>query len=187
MDTMKNNCTIKHLIIVVFLLIGFGSFAQKRQSLEKLEAIKIGLISERLGLTPEQAQVFWPIYNEYSQKKKRNHEAFRQKRKNYNSETATDQETIELLELRRKTKSRELDLDTEYSQKMLTVIDSKQLLSLHEAERSFREKLLRQLEQRRIGAQNKYGGSNNPQKQRKQEQSHKENQGGLKNKKFNQN
>jgi hypothetical protein len=31
-----------------------------------LEAAKIGFISRRLNLTPEEAQKFWPIYNKYA-------------------------------------------------------------------------------------------------------------------------
>src|SRR5437879_9747223 len=42
---------------------------QKANAKEKIKAARIGLITQRLGLTPEQAQKFWPIYNEFSQKR----------------------------------------------------------------------------------------------------------------------
>jgi hypothetical protein len=32
----------------------------------RLEALKIAYISKKLNLTPEEAQRFWPVYNQYS-------------------------------------------------------------------------------------------------------------------------
>lgn len=139
---------------VLGVMLSVSAYAQERpkrgpEGREKLEAAKVGIISERLGLTTEQAQQFWPIYNEYSQRRRENRQAFREQRKGFNRETASEDETKALLELGRETKAKELELDQEYSNRMLKVIDNKQLLSLQEAERDFKQKLLRRLEQRR--------------------------------------
>jgi len=32
----------------------------------RLEALKIGYITKKLNLTPEEAQKFWPVYNQYA-------------------------------------------------------------------------------------------------------------------------
>ena len=32
---------------------------------EKIEALKMGYISKELDLSPEEAQKFWPVYNQY--------------------------------------------------------------------------------------------------------------------------
>jgi hypothetical protein len=32
----------------------------------RLEALKIGYLSKKLNLTPEEAEKFWPVYNQYS-------------------------------------------------------------------------------------------------------------------------
>ncbi len=34
---------------------------------EKIQALKIAFITQKLGLTAEEAQKFWPIYNQYDQ------------------------------------------------------------------------------------------------------------------------
>ena len=39
---------------------------QRQMGAGKLEAFKIGFITNRLALTADQAQKFWPIYGEYS-------------------------------------------------------------------------------------------------------------------------
>ncbi|MEY3415919.1 MAG: hypothetical protein RL060_30, partial [Bacteroidota bacterium] len=56
--------------ILTLLALASTAYAQNPGNREKIEAAKIGFISERLALTPKQAQTFWPIYNEYTFKKK---------------------------------------------------------------------------------------------------------------------
>ena len=40
--------------------------AQKKHNGERAQAEKIGYITQKLQLTPEEAQVFWPVYNQYA-------------------------------------------------------------------------------------------------------------------------
>lgn len=44
---------------------------QQQASEEQIQAIKIGFITKKLGLTPDEAQKFWPIYNQYSDEVKK--------------------------------------------------------------------------------------------------------------------
>jgi len=44
---------------------------------EKVEAARIGMITNRLGLTPDQAEKFWPIYREFIQKRQDMRQEFR--------------------------------------------------------------------------------------------------------------
>ncbi|MEP3388880.1 MAG: hypothetical protein ABJO02_11870 [Reichenbachiella sp.] len=147
--------TMKKLLFTTLLLcLTTLALAQNDEARQKIESAKIALISERLGLTPEDAQKFWPIYNEYSQKRRENHQAFAQARRDFNPETATEQETKEMLKLGREVKERQLKLEGEYSDRMLQVIDSKQLMNLQNAERDFKRMLLDRLDQRRQQQQN---------------------------------
>ena len=53
----------------MILAFGFGSYAQNlRQGgrPETVEAIKIAYFTRKLNLTPEEAQKFWPVYNQYA-------------------------------------------------------------------------------------------------------------------------
>ncbi len=145
--------TIKIITLLsAFLLIASAhSHAQSNDAMKKLEAAKIGLITERLGLTPDQAERFWPLYQEYSQKHRSIQQDFVEMRKNYNKATASEDETRNMLQKGQEIKQRKLNLEKEYSNKMLEVIDSKQLMSLREAETDFRKMLLRKLEQRQQG------------------------------------
>lgn len=143
-------------LLFVMLLSGLACVAQAQndEARKKIESAKIALISERLGLSPEDAQQFWPIYNEYSRKRRENHREFAEARRKFNPETATEEETKAMLELGQRVKERQLDLEKEYSGRMLKVLDSKQLMSLQNAERDFKKMLLDRLDQRRRQQQN---------------------------------
>ena len=54
---------------LVFLLISSLSFAQDyKERREKVKALKVAFITEKLELTTEEAQKFWPIYNAFDEK-----------------------------------------------------------------------------------------------------------------------
>ena len=59
---------------------------------------RIALITQRLDLSTEQAQKFWPIYNEYSKKRVEIRADFNQAMKNHNPKTASEEENRGLLE-----------------------------------------------------------------------------------------
>ena len=57
-----------------FLLLSglvFTFFIGLAQERNRLEALKIAYITKRLDLSPEEAQKFWPIYNQYAEELKR--------------------------------------------------------------------------------------------------------------------
>jgi hypothetical protein len=57
-----------------FLLVSglaFIFFTGLAQNGNRLEALKIAYITKRLDLSPEEAQKFWPIYNQYAEELKR--------------------------------------------------------------------------------------------------------------------
>ena len=62
------------LICGIVCLIGIGVIAQDNTNNDnskpdgsRLEALKIAFITKKLNLSPEEAQRFWPIYNQYVQ------------------------------------------------------------------------------------------------------------------------
>ncbi len=60
---------MKKLIPILVLLISFSSFAQGGERIqERIRAQKVAFITERLNLSVEEAQEFWPIYNAYEAK-----------------------------------------------------------------------------------------------------------------------
>lgn len=141
---------MKTLITLILIsLAGAGIYAQDSQAREKIESARIGFITERLDLTPEQAQEFWPLYNEYRQRNQDASRGYRQYKAGVDPESPTEEESRRLVELELELKQHRLDLEKEYSKKMLDVISSQQVASLHKAEQDFRGLLLRRLQQAR--------------------------------------
>jgi hypothetical protein len=54
-------------LIVVLMLnqIGKAQGQPDAKTEEKIQAMEVGYISQKLNLTSEEAQRFWPVYNEY--------------------------------------------------------------------------------------------------------------------------
>lgn len=65
---------IKKIIIITATLVfgavnAFANNEAKEDWKEKLQAEKIAFLTMEIGLTPQEAQVFWPVYNEINEEK----------------------------------------------------------------------------------------------------------------------
>ena len=139
---------MKKILIIGCLLVSLSSMAQDQQMMEKIESARIGLITERLGLSPDQAEKFWPLYKEFSRERNLLRQELRDARGDINPEKATEAENQRLLEMQMKLKERELNLEKQYSERILQVISSRQMIQLRKAETDFRNMILNQLRER---------------------------------------
>ncbi len=140
---------MKNTITLLMLLLAIRAFPQSQEVLDKIESAKIALITQRLDLTPDQAEKFWPIYREYSEKQRAIHQDFQQLKRNYRPNTATEEESKALIDRGLEIKEQMISLDKVYSERMLRVINNRQLLRLREAENDFRQQLMRRLKEQR--------------------------------------
>jgi hypothetical protein len=108
---------------------------------EKIERIKIAFITRQLNLTPDEAQKFWPVYNQYVAESKKIHQDYQGK----------DQ-----LEMQQKL----LDLKKKYKPEFLKAISAEKFEKLLTVEDQWRDKLKQELE-RRQKRQEKNGAVNN--------------------------
>lgn len=135
-------------------------YGQSPEARQKIEAAKIALITERLELTPEQAEKFWPIYREFSEQNREIRNDFRQARKGFDPNEASEEENKKMLEMANTVKQRQLDLEKEYSQRILEVISSRQLNNLRKAENDFKEMLLRRIRAQQMKKQQQRNRNN---------------------------
>ena len=130
------------IILLATCLIG-GTQAQDGGGREKIEAAKIAMITNRLNLTTDQAQVFWPVYNEYNNRK---HELTRKMRQlNDESLRPNNDNVVDDLKEYNGIKQKLADLDDEYLNKFLKVISPTQLAELYKTEQMFNKMLLNRL------------------------------------------
>lgn len=121
------------------------------QAGERIRAMRVAFITERLQLTPEESQRFWPVYNEYEGEQKK----IRQKYKvNQNFATMSDAEAEQSVTNMLEMEQQLLNLKKEYVQKLRKVIPVRKIAMLNRAERDFKEELLkklREIQQNRMG------------------------------------
>lgn len=126
-------------------------FAQKRseEEIKQIQSAKVAMITNRLDLTPEESANFWPVYNEFSEKKR---VLNRQQRKIIHEKReagTTDEAVLNNLSEIQEIKQKQLDLEKEYQEKFLKVISASQIAELYKAEANFNEMLLQRLRQNR--------------------------------------
>jgi hypothetical protein len=116
--------------------------AGDRKGREKIKATHAAYITERLELTSDEAERFWPVYREYGEKRKAIRQQYREAKRNGEDEQA-------LVDLHLNIKQQELDLEKAYSVRFLEIISAEKMLRLQQAETDFRKLVLRQIQQRR--------------------------------------
>jgi len=144
---------MRYLLIILFSFACLNMSAQQRErggkqqrpSKEKMEAHKIAFITSELNLSPEEAQVFWPLYNEYNNEKKA---IKKDKMSQPNLEELDDAQANELIKTHLENKSMSLALETKYVEKFKEVLPSKKVLQLLIIDRKFKEEVLRDLQRR---------------------------------------
>ena len=113
---------------------------------ERVEAQRIGFITQRVNLTPEESQQFWPIYNEYTDKMQQIRSATKMD-KTFDDMSDADAEKVIMGQFDKE--SRALDLRKEYYQKFKKVISVKKIAKLYKAEQDFKGEMLKQLQEMR--------------------------------------
>jgi len=158
----------KATLIIATLLFSSASFLaqgqageQEHPNKEKIKSMKIAFITEKLNLTSEEAQQFWPVYNEYESKRDELRKEKKMDRKEGKTNTnPSDEEIKKQIENRFETRQKELDLDKEYDTKFQTVLPIKKVGELYSAREAFKRELLRKLKNHDGGShQNKKGST----------------------------
>jgi hypothetical protein len=109
---------------------------------EKIEALRVAFITDKLKLTADESQKFWPVYNDYQDKLK----AARQEFKKQPTTFTTDKEAQDYLDAELLLKQREYSLYKEYYEKIRKTIPIKKVAELRQAEEDFKKELLKQLQ-----------------------------------------
>lgn len=143
----------RNTFALLLLIIGAASTtanAQRRseEEIKKIQDAKVAIITNRLNLTPEQSTGFWPMYNEYSQKRREIHRAQRKIINDKKAEGQNDEAVLNNLKEVQELRQKELDLEKEYQNKFLKVITASQVIELYKAERTFNDMLIQRLKQK---------------------------------------
>lgn len=120
-----------------------------RAELQQIQDAKVSMITNRLKLTTEQSEKFWPVYNEFSEKRRELRRAQRRIIMEKREGGMTDRAALSNLKEIQELKQKEVNLEKEYHEKFLTIISPSQLAELQSAEKAFNDMLLQRLDRRR--------------------------------------
>ena len=125
---------MKKFLLILMVVSGSISFANAQsgngQRQEKLQALKIAYITQRLKLTPAEAEKFWPVYNRYN-------DEIRTLRINNKNGDVLDNEQ-KLLDIRKK-----------YKTQFENILGPQRMNDLYNAERDFRNLLIKRLKEQK--------------------------------------
>ena len=129
------------------LLLMTGAASAQSGGRQQIEAAKIGMITNRLNLTPEQAPQFWAVYNEYDNRKHDLKKQIRQLNNTPGRQNLAESDVLTDLKEINATKQKLADLDNEYLNRFLKVISPTQVSELYKTEQDFNKILLNRLRQ----------------------------------------
>ena len=116
---------------------------------DRVMSEKIAFITAVLELTPEEAQVFWPVYNQINAQKKEAQKAVKEARKALSAAledgTATDKEIDRLLDCYIAAKLDHNKVGKENTAKLRNVLSSKKTARLFLAEEDFKRHQIRNI------------------------------------------
>ncbi|SEN58449.1 hypothetical protein SAMN05216436_11884 [bacterium A37T11] len=140
MKKMKRTCLIFAICIISFSWV---NAQEQHDRFQKIEAAKVAYITKELALTPDEAQRFFPVYNQYEKELR---EIFRRKRfeneKNGNPKPRPKRGELEY-------DTDVLNLRKQYNKRFSVILDESRASRYFEVEREFREQLFNQLRKRR--------------------------------------
>jgi hypothetical protein len=137
------------------MMFAFGQAAGvqkdvKQQKKEMIQAQKVAFITRELQFGTEEAQKFWPLYNEFNAKKdeiaKSKKELAKDARKT-GIDQLSDKQAEDLINTELQCEQQILDLKKEYKDKFKAVIGPKKVIKLYQSEKKFNSFLLKQLKE----------------------------------------
>lgn len=155
---MKKNKS--DLILIIVLFISFNMFSQHRASREKIKALKISFITEKLNLNEKEATKFWPIYNKFEKELRNNYHFQRSSLKkeietNGGVEKLTEKEAKVFAKKMLALEEAEYNLHSKFQTELSKIISYKKIVKLQMAERDFNRRLFKRFKTQKVRKQKK--------------------------------
>ncbi len=146
---MKNT-----IFLALFLFTSLFAGAQDRdEHRERIKALKTAYITEGLNLTAKEAQQFWPVYNEYEEKRRNLYRRERADVENVEclSEDNADAKLEEYVEIERE----DYLLKKKYYNDLKKIFSARRIMQLKMVEDKFNQKMMREYRERQASKNNR--------------------------------
>jgi len=144
------------IILTVLTVFSLSSWAQPKHHLrdkkEKVDAMKAAYITRELDLSSDEAQQFWPVYNEMDKKIEELRLATAEKMMKMRDEgkkveDMSDEELKAMMEERLENDEKIAQIKKQYHEKFLKILGVKKTAKLYMAEMDFTRELMRKTRQ----------------------------------------
>ncbi len=139
-------------VTLILIVLPFArSAAQNQNNMEKLNAYRIAFFTRRMNLTQQEAEKFWPVYNDFQDKRNR----IQQQRMslnrsiNQNELNMSEKELIEAGDKMIELQVQEAALAQEFHKKFKEILPPAKVIRLYQAENQYRLMLLNELRNRK--------------------------------------
>jgi len=144
--------TMKKITTLILLLVCALSFAQDfDKRAERVKALRVAFISNKLDLTPQEAEKFWPLFNKFDERQMDLHQQKRQlmfKLRPENTSKLSDKETLQLIDESENIETTMQNNKRLFVKELQGVISPQKILSLKKIEEEFKSTLLRKYKER---------------------------------------
>ena len=143
--------SIKHLLVLCILAFSLSLSAQTTDPEKALKAEKVTFLTNKLQLTADEAKVFWPIYDEYWERKI----AIQNERRKFVEEFAKDVDKLSEADIINYTNryvnsnKQETELLAEFNTKLKTILPPKKIMLLYQSNYDFKDYLLKKIKESR--------------------------------------
>lgn len=143
---------MKNIFLLTFLFFTTAIIAQERRpAKERVDAMKIGFLTERLNLTSEEAKIFWPVYNMYSDELEKLRKSRRENVINAkeNLDELSDVELEKNVDNEIIFRQNELEILKKYHPQFKKILPIKKVAKLYKSEDDFKRRLLEMIQGRK--------------------------------------
>ena len=145
---------MNRLLIIMMVLILNSSFGQNRKmSFERLKALKMSYITEKIGLTEAEESVFWEIYDQYEKKMFIDcRKKIKNLRKSYmkSNDSISNDEALEVIQKINALEQHALQLKEERDKSLLEKFSANLILKMHHAEYHFNRDMVYKLKKTKV-------------------------------------
>ena len=136
----------KYTYVFLFTISAFITLAQPTSKRDKIEALRASFINQKINLTTQESQLFWPLYNEYNDKIDFLKKSFRQQFfRNIDFNKLSDKEAEAYINAELTLKQKEYELYKEYFEKFKKILPIKKVALLRIAEEEFKKELIKNI------------------------------------------
>lgn len=146
----------KRLLLFLTLLFSIGmSQAQnrghhKKEYQQKIKAYRVSYFTEKLDLTVEEAEKFWPLYRQYDKRKDSLHQSYFHRHKTLRDSLSeiTEEQALQLLEQQLHKETLLLQQKKEQIEAFTRIIGPRKTFKLMHLEHRFRQRLIEKIQKK---------------------------------------